>query len=570
MRAACATLIVGLAFVAAACGQAEAPAAKQDVAYLSPTEHLLRASMALRGIRPALDELEAVADDPSVLPAIVDYYLDSPEFGETIREMHAEQLQTHIDAVIYPAGFPAIGALEGTDVQEINQSVTDAPARYVEHVVMNDRPYHEIVTGEYTVVDPIVATVFGVPYDESGDRWQEARYTDGRPVAGILSDSWLFTRHSSTVSNRNRGRAAFVARSLLCYDFLSREVEVDTAGIDLADDEALAQAIRENDACASCHQTLDPLAAHFADYFPLYVPQNLTAYPVEIYGNPLAQTMRVTEPGFFGEPSGGIRDLGVLIAEDPRFTTCAARRFYSYIVQVPENEVPFEAISDLNDVFVNSGQNAKALARAIVLSDDFRVSHAIGEDDDDEDEGDDEGEDVHGMMKVRPEQLARTVEDLTGFRWQTRLRYDFGAGEVGRVDLMTDSLFGFSVLAGGTDGQAVTQPSHTMSATSTLVLRALAAQAAPYAVNADFAETDASRRWLLRRVEPDTREQSAIRAQLVDLELRFFGQVLAPDSPEIDDVWTLFSSALASSSDVRHAWVTTLYALLQDVRLAYF
>jgi hypothetical protein len=534
---------------------------KEDVAYLSPTEHLVRASMALRGIRPALDELAAVREDPSVLPAIVDYYLDGAEFGATVREMHAEQLQTHIDAVIYPAGFPAIAELDGVDVQEINASVTEAPARLVEHVVTSDRPYHEIVTADYTLADPIVATVFGLPYEEGGELWQEARYTDGRPHAGLLSDSWLFTRHSSTVSNRNRGRAAFVSRALLCYDFLSREVEVDTAGIDLADEEAVAEAIRENDACASCHQTLDPLAAHFADYFPLYVPQNLTVYPVDIFGNPLARTMRVTEPGYFGEPSSGIRDLGVLMARDPRFTTCAARRFYSYLVQVPQAQVPFGEISDLNDVFVSSGQSAKALARAIVLSDAFRQSHAAQDND---------GESLHGMMKVRPEQLARVVEDLTGFRWQTRLPIDFGTGQIGRIDLMTDSLFGYSVLAGGTDGQAVTQPAHTMSATSALALRGLAAQAAPYAVDSDFAETDTLRRWLLRRVEADTTDEAAIRAQLVDLELRFYGETHAPDADAIDDAWALWSAANAASGDPHRAWVTTLYAMLQDVRLAYY
>ena len=40
------------------------------VAYLKPTQHLVRASMALRGLRPALDELRAVEEDPSVLPAL--------------------------------------------------------------------------------------------------------------------------------------------------------------------------------------------------------------------------------------------------------------------------------------------------------------------------------------------------------------------------------------------------------------------------------------------------------------------------------------------------------------------
>src|SRR5678816_107614 len=37
---------------------------------LTPTQHLTRASVALRGIRPSVEQLQAVAGDPSKLPSI--------------------------------------------------------------------------------------------------------------------------------------------------------------------------------------------------------------------------------------------------------------------------------------------------------------------------------------------------------------------------------------------------------------------------------------------------------------------------------------------------------------------
>ncbi len=551
-------------FLAAACASTgdPSPTADDGVAYLTPAQHLVRASMALRGIRPSLDELEAVNADPDVLPAIVDYYLDSDEFGLTVREMHSAQLLANVDAAVFPAGFPATGPLEGMDVQQINLSVVEAPGRYAEHVVMNDRPYHEIVTGDYTYVDPIVATIFGIPYDgdtESGE-WIETHFSDGRPHAGVLADSYLFTRHSSTFSNKSRGRAAFVARSFLCYDFLSREVEIDTS-IDLSDDDAVANAIENNPACVSCHQTLDPLAAHFADYYPIYVPAQIESYPFEFAVNPYASFSNYADTAFFGEPSLNVRDLGVLIASDPRFSTCTARRFYSYLAQVPSEQVPLDVVSRLNDVFLVNAQSAKALARAVVLSDEFRVSHATVEDGADA---------LHGIMKTRPEQLARLVEDLTGYRWRTRLNADLGGGNIGDIDLMTDSFFGFDVLAGGTDGQNVTRPAYTMTATASLVLRGLAAQAAPYAVDADFAETDPTRRWLLRSVEPETSDETEIRAQLADLALRFYGVDHEELAEDVDAAWAVFSGALATSDDPVRAWKVTLFAMLQDIRIAYY
>ena len=100
-----------------------------EVELLSPAEHLVRASMALRGVRPSPRELQAVRENPGWLEPIVDYYLSTPEFGMTIREMHAEQLLIGVDKSIYPAGFPAVGPLAGMDVERLNQSVVEAPLR---------------------------------------------------------------------------------------------------------------------------------------------------------------------------------------------------------------------------------------------------------------------------------------------------------------------------------------------------------------------------------------------------------------------------------------------------------
>jgi hypothetical protein len=560
------SLIAMPVLAAIACGETPAspPPAPlaEPVAYLTPTEHLVRASMALRGVRPSVEELVAVRDEPRILPAIVEWYLDQPEFGATVRELHDETLLVRVDPILYPAGFRAIGPLEGMDQQAINLSVIEAPLRLIEHVVMNDRPYTEIVTADYTLADRTVATIWGLPYDDGGEEWQVTTYEDGRQPAGILSDSALFMRHSTTQSNQNRGRANAVSRALLCYDFLSREIPIDSS-IDLADPDAVAHALRENPACVSCHQTLDPLASFFADYFPIFVPADVDAYPFRFYAPELAPYFQPGERAFFGRPGIDAWDLGTFIAEDPRFSLCAARRFYSYLGQTPIDSVPLELAAELQDVLVESGYDAKALARAVVLSDRFRVSHALAE----------EGDDAVGLMKVRPEQLARMVEDLTGYRWTAELRFELleGWGEIGHVDLMSDGFFGFDVLAGGIDGNSVTRPSHTMSATVTLVLRGLAAHAAPFVVDSDLGEPDPSARRLLRRVSAGETGEAAVRAQIAELSIRLYGQFLSPEAPEVTDGWELFRGALeGSGGDIAHAWTTTLYAMLQDIRIAYY
>ena len=190
------------------------PEAMVEVEYLTPVEHLVRVSMALRGMRPTLSEVEAVENDPDALEGIVEGYLDSADFGATVMSLHNEALLVEPDYAYYPAGFPNIGPLQGRDFYEVNSDIMRAPLRLIEHVVMNDRPYDEVVTADYTLANETVAAVWDIPYQGNGG-WEVTAWDDGRENAGVLSDSWLWQRHRSTDANANRGRANLVASAFL-------------------------------------------------------------------------------------------------------------------------------------------------------------------------------------------------------------------------------------------------------------------------------------------------------------------------------------------------------------------
>jgi hypothetical protein len=535
------------------------------VAFLSPTAHLVRASMALRGIRPSVADLKVVAADPGRLPAIVDAYLESAEFGAMIRELHDEALNVKIAPVIFPAGFPAKDTLANVEAQALNDAVTDAPLRLIEHVVMSDRPYSEIVTADYTVADGTVAKVWGLKHDGDAKTWTETKYADGREHAGILSDSFLFTRHSTTYSNANRGRANAVSSGLLCYNFLQRDITID-ASINLADPDEVADATRKNAACASCHQTLDPLASYFAGFRPQYVPSFEQSYPIVFNIEPLASVFSKAEPAYFGHEGRGLSFLGSMIAQDPRFSLCAAKRFYAYLNQVPLESVPIDRAASLQKTFIENKMSARALARTIVLSDDFRTSHPLG----------DQPAIVPGFRKVRARELGRLVKDLTGFRWETELGRlaegsPYDPGVVGRIDLVSDSFFGYGVLFGGTDAYYVTRPSHSLNATAMAVLRGVASKASAYAVDKDAAETVPERRTLLRRVAMSDTDETMVRGQISDLHARIYGELVDASSPEVTATYGLFKEALAAAGgDPKRAWSVTLYAMLQDVRLVFY
>jgi hypothetical protein len=115
------------------------PTTPPPVSYLSPTEHLVRASMTLRGRRPTVTELEQVAADPDALAGIVDGYLATPDFGDVMRDLHAETLLVRVD--LQNRALRAIGPVADKTASELGGNAYEEPLKLIEHVIVNDRPY---------------------------------------------------------------------------------------------------------------------------------------------------------------------------------------------------------------------------------------------------------------------------------------------------------------------------------------------------------------------------------------------------------------------------------------------
>jgi hypothetical protein len=547
---------VAIVLAAAACSAEPPPPGT----YLTPTEHLARASMALRGIRPSLAELDAVALHPSWLPRLVDRYLDSPEFGTTIRELHNEVLRLHPQLLNFTP--PPAPPLQDISFSDMNGSIYDEPLRLIEDIVMTDQPYTRLVTADYTMADRTVATVWGLEHSDD-DGWERTAWTDDRGAAGILASTALFLRYRSVASNFNRARANAISRSLLCHDFSDAEIRIDTS-VDLSNSAVVADAVVNNPSCAGCHQAMDPLASYFTPFLQGTMSGALVPYPVNFYNPAAAADWTQTThrpPGYFGAAPVGLAGLGQAIADDPRFARCAAVHFASYLTEQPARDLSPAWVAQLQDAFVRSGYNAKQLARAIVLSDPFRRAS-------DPDPVAAEG--VIGYQQARPQQLERMLRDLTGFVWQddsqTLVR---GYWRFGRVDYLDDDYFGFRVLAGGLDSWYVTEPTHTMSATASLVARQAARRAAAFVVDHDAGAAPADR-WLFTRAAVDATDPRSVRAELAALHGRIYSQLVAPDDPVLDDAVALFDDALAASGDPRRAWTVTLTGMLSDLRALYY
>ena len=450
---------------------------------LDAVDRAVRASLSLRGTRPTEAELDQVLADPAALEPLVDAWIDEPNFGETVKDLHAELFLVRTDTT-YQLPVKGLLTARGYNQADLHHSTVEAPLELVRDIVVTDRPYGEILTADYTLADPVVADVYGLPYDHASGGWQRTRWVDGRPQSGLLSDSELWRRHVSNAANFHRGRANFVSRTFLCEDIGARDVFV-AGGVDISDEFAVAHAVSTDPGCVACHSVLDPMSAFFWGYKEqLKRGAILAAYDVGCEwdwanGEPPRGAYRVEHwcyplkfydvdeadgwddwglkpPAYFGQPARDVRDLGWMIREDPRFAQCTARNVWAYLTQTRPNDAPLEVVHELADVFTASDQSLKALARAIVLHPTFRVVDA-------------EAGPAVGLLSLRPEQWSRSVEAVTGFVWWAQQDVPGCGSEPntcwGAQNLATSDLFGFRAMFGGVDGTTVTHPIHTPTPT---------------------------------------------------------------------------------------------------------
>lgn len=396
------------------------------------------------------------------------------------------------------------------------------------------------MTADWTMADERLGAAWPLDYPEGATGWRQARYTDGRPSAGVLTTNSMWWRYMSTASNSNRGRANAVSKILLCTDYLSKPIEFDRS-VNILDGGALADALQNNPGCVACHYSLDPFAGYFWGffYYDYASKSETTSYHAE--REHMWEDYSGVAPGYYGEPGYTLEDLGRQIADDPRLYSCAVERVYGGLLQRELDVDDTAAILDHLAAFEAGGHTLRALYRSVLAGEAYRAAP-----------GDDPR--VGPTRQLSPELLASVVEDLTGFRF-TYAGYDM---------LMTDT-YGLRTLAGGVDGQFVTAPAQSPTATLVLVQERLAEAAAHHVVQADRADPEHARLFTeVGFVETPASDRDAMVRQIQALHLRVFGTRVAADGPEVEANLELWQELYDLGHDPAEAWAGLLAVLLRD------
>ncbi len=498
---------------------------------------LRRASLDLRGVLPSVDELDAIEADPTLFPTMVDAYLEDPRFEERYVALIAEQWRTTVD--IYLAFSWEFG-LDFEDDYAFLRSVGEEPARLVARVVAEDRPYTEIVTADWTMANEMSLRNF--PLDgEAGEGWRPAVYTDARPAAGVLSTNGLWWRYVSPIFNYNRRRTAAVLDLLVCEDILSRPVEFPAA-----DAEALADsqtAILEDPTCRTCHATIEPIAATLFGFLPAdtHSSAELSRYHPE--REPSGPTTLGVSPAWYGQPVSGLAELGRAIAADGRFVDCAVRTAAEALLRRPVQSGDAALLRDARDAFVEDDLRLKSALRNIVAHPVYQAGAVTD---------DAAAALVTGSTTRRiliASHLRSVMRDLVGFQWIRQ-----GADE------LDSDVTGFRSMAGGLDGDEVTDPLAIPGLTWTALTRRLGQAAARSTVDHDFADASP---YLLTEVSLSDRPgDPAFDAQLDALVWRLHAvRADATEHTAWADLWT---AAYGESGDASEAWAVVLGAMFRD------
>ena len=515
-----------------ACVSAEPEVAADPV--VQGTELLIRASLDLRGVRPSVQEMERIEDDPASYEDLVQEMLDDPRFESRVRDQWAEILLTRSEA--FAVGPESFG-MGDAQRAEFEASIGEEALRLIGHVAANDLPWTQVVTADYTLANPMLTEIWPVTQDAPSSGWEIAHYQDGRPHVGILSTNSMWWRYTTTTSNANRKRANTISRVLLCNDYLKRPIEFDR-NINLLDEGAVQDALQTDPACVNCHNSMDPIASYFFGFFS-YDPAN----PLEVVEyHPerelLWKTYIGAQPAWYGTPGHNLSDLGQQIAGDPRFVECAVEQAWESSLRREALPSDADALTAHREAFLEGELTWKALMASIVSDPLYQAA------------GDQSG----GVAKkmATPDLLSTQVQDLTGFTWS----YE-------GYDLMRTDRVGFRLLAGGADGTNVTQSASGPNATIVLVQERLAQASSWYAASADaagegpglFTEVDFS--------ETDTSDP-AMAAQVQALHFRIFGTRVAADGPEVQANLELWQALFDVDQDPTAAWAGVLSVLLRD------
>jgi len=407
----------------------------------------------------------------------------------------------------------------------LRDAANDAIAQEIYHlityIVKNNKPFSEILTANYTMVNYYSARSYGLEeqlnfrkldvndanYPEDSKLLNDDNYiydpSDFQPVqlndiphSGILTSIVYLNRFPTTKTNRNRHRAKVVYSQFLDTDILA----IGDGRPDITKSLSSTTPTLDNPMCTVCHSVMDPVAATFQNW------DNRGRYRPTRLNNGWHTDMLPS--GFNGEtmPLAGNIDnslqwLGKQIVQDVRFARATIKTLFKGLTgqaplsdptdELAENDPTKQAylaqrqmLNKAEMAFINSNYNIRDAIKSLITGPWFRTGTL------NTDASTTEFKKIGAVRLLTPEMLDRKITNTLGINWEIN----------GNNRLNSENSNSFRILYGGIDSNLITQRISNPNGLMITVQRRMASEISCKAVPLDFYRP-ANKRLLLPYVE---------------------------------------------------------------------
>lgn len=206
---------------------------------------------------------------------------------------------------------------------ELGPSAAEETWRLIEHLVFEEpRDFRDLMTAEFTFVNPRLATIYGVPAPaESG--FGRLPLDPEAQRAGLLGHVSFLALHSHSTATSATRRGEAVRTRLLCQDIPSPPVNVDTSipaptGTRRTLRERVAEHLADP-SCIGCHQLTDPIGLGLENF------DSIGRFRA------LDNDAEIDPSGDLdGEPFANPVELGQRLRDHPSYAPCVVQKIVEY------------------------------------------------------------------------------------------------------------------------------------------------------------------------------------------------------------------------------------------------
>ena len=270
--------------------------------------------------------------------------------------------------------FENNNAVDRTRFPQFNNDLREAmfqePIRYVEDTIQNNGSVLDLIYGNYTFVNPVLAKHYGIPgVQGDADHWVRVDNAGQYGRGGILPMSVFMTQNSPGLRTSPVKRGNWVVQKVLGIRVpppppVVPELPSDESKSDLPVRDMLARH-RAVPFCAACHQRFDSFGLAYEGYGPIgdVRTKDLAGRPVDT---------AVTYPGGVnGTGFEGLRDF-IRDHRQDQFINNLCRKLLSYSLN-RTLQLSDEALVDtMQTNLAKQGYGFDSLVETIVLSPQFR------------------------------------------------------------------------------------------------------------------------------------------------------------------------------------------------------